>query len=88
MKQLENNFNEEVKAINDYWNNEFMKFENHYTKLINNVDEKHKKDLSSLKELIEDKFNRNFKFSKEYLDLKTSEINLVKQERYKSILIL
>ena len=81
MKQLEENFNAEIKAVNDYWNNEFMNFQNHYTGLTNNMEEKHKKELLNLKEYIDDKFNKNFKFSKEYLDLKTSEMNLVKQER-------
>ncbi len=81
MKQLEDNFNAEIKAINDYWNNEFVNFQNHYTSLTNNMDEKHKKELLNLKEFIEEKYNKNFKFSKEYLDLKTSELNLVKQER-------
>jgi len=81
MKQLEENFNAEVKSINDYWENEFVNFENHYSGLFNNMDEKHKKELLNLKEYIEDKFNKNFKFSKEYLDLKKSEINLVKLER-------
>lgn len=81
MKQLEENFNSEIKAINDYWDNEFMNFQKHYSELTNTMELKHKKDLSDLKESIEDKFNKNFKFSKEYLELKTSEMNLVKQER-------
>jgi len=81
MKNLEENFNSEIKSVNDYWNNEFQNFQNYYTSLTNNMDEKHKKELINLKEFIEDRFNKNFKFSKEFLDLKTSELNLVKQER-------
>jgi len=81
MKELEENFNSEIKALNEFWDNEFNNFQNHYTGLTNSMDERHKKEILSLKEYIEDKFNKNFKFSKEYLDLKTSEMNLVKQER-------
>lgn len=85
MKQLEENFNNEIKAVNDFWDQEFSNFQNHYTELTNSMEEKHKKELSNLKEFIEDKFNKNFKFSKEYLDLKTSEMNMVKQERYNEL---
>jgi hypothetical protein len=81
MKQLEENFNNEIKAVNDFWDQEFSNFQNHYNELTNGIEEKHKKELLNLKEFIEDKFNKNFKFSKEYLDLKTSEMNMVKQER-------
>ena len=82
MKQLEENFDLEIKAVNDFWDNEFTNFQNHYTGLTDSMDERQKKELMSLKEYIDDKFNKNFKFSKEYLDLKTCEMNLVKQERY------
>lgn len=81
MKQLEESFNDEIKKVNDFWENEFNNFQIHYTELTQSMDERHKKELMSLKEYIDDKFNKNFKFSKEYLDLKTTEMNLVKQER-------
>ncbi len=81
MKQLEESFNNEIKDVNDFWDQEFTNFQNHYTELTNNMEEKHRKELLNLKEFIDDKFNKNFKFSKEYLDLKTSEMNMVKQER-------
>ncbi len=81
MKQLEENFNAEIKAVNDFWDNEFNNLQNHYANLTNQIEERHKKEMANLKEQIEDKFNKNFKFSTEYLDLKTSEMNLVKQER-------
>lgn len=81
MKQLEDSFNSEIKAVNDFWDNEFNNFQAHYAGLTNSMEERHQKELLSLKEYIDDKFNKNFKFSKEYLDLKTCEMNLVKQER-------
>lgn len=81
MKQLEESFNNEIKAVNDFWDQEFLNLQNHYAELTNSMDEKHKKELLNLKEYVDEKFNKNFKFSKEYLDLKTSEMNMVKQER-------
>lgn len=82
MRQLEDGYNSEIKAVNDYWNLEFQNFQNHYNTLTNNLEEKHKGELANIREYIEDKYTKNFKFSKEYLDLKTSEMNMVKQERY------
>lgn len=81
MKQLEESFNNEIKSVNDFWDQEFTNFQNHYNESTNILEEKHKKELHKLKDFIEDKYNKNFKFSKEYLDLKTSEMNMVKQER-------
>jgi hypothetical protein len=81
MKELEESFNNEIKRVNDFWDQEFTNFQDHYSESTKNMEEKHKKELQILKESIEDKFNKNFKFSKEYLDLKTSEMNMVKQER-------
>jgi len=83
MKDLEEPFLLEINALNEYWQKEYEKFEEQLSINEKNLEERHKIEIQELKHLEESKLMKTFKHSKEYIDLKNTEVNLVKQERCK-----
>lgn len=80
MKNLEDNYVTEVNEFNEEWDNRFMTFQEKARKHEEMLMEKHKTEMEELLDNLA-KLPRLVKFSKEYLDLKQSETNLVKQQR-------
>lgn len=81
MKELEEQFLQELNTLNDFWQKEYEKFEQQLSLNEKSLEEKHKSELQELKTFEENKLMKTFKYSKDYLDLKNAELNLVKQER-------
>lgn len=81
MKDLENQFIQELNELNLFWQAEYEKFEEQLSIAEKKLDEKHKNELEELKSIEENKLMKTFKHSKEYLDYKNSEIYLVKLEK-------
>ncbi len=80
-EELEENYNSEYQRISDMWDNRLLSFIKNGNKI---EDELAQNQISKLEELI-NHLTSNYptiKYSKEYLNLKQIEKNLVKQERY------
>jgi hypothetical protein len=80
-EELEENYNLEYQKVSDMWDNKLLSFIENGNKL---EDELAQNQNSKLEELINDLTSNypSIKFSREYLNLKQIEKNLVKQERY------
>ena len=80
-EELEENYNSEYERISDMWDNRLLSFIENGNKI---EDKLAQNQISKLEELI-NHLTSNYptiKYSKEYLNLKQIERNLVKQERY------
>ena len=80
-EELEENYNSEYERISDMWDNRLLSFIENGNKI---EDKLAQNQISKLEELI-NHLTSNYptiKYSKEYLNLKQIEKNLVKQERY------
>jgi hypothetical protein len=82
MQNLENNYNNEIFDSNKKWENIFNEFNNKAADLESGLFKKHKNEMEGLLNNLENKLPKQTKYSKEFLDLKQSEMGLVKQERY------
>ena len=80
-EELEENYNLEYQKVSDMWDNKLLAFIENGNKL---EDELAQNQNNKLEELINELTSNypSIKFSKEYLNLKQIEKNLVKQERY------
>lgn len=81
IKLLEDTYIHDTDEINNIYNKKFIEFNEKSEALINQLNDKHRQEMEKLIEELELKLQRPLKFSKEYLDLKESEANLVRQER-------
>ncbi len=88
MQNLEDNYNREINEINQKWENYFNEFNEKAKKLDDENTFKHKSEMEEYISYLELKLPKQVKYSKEYLDLKQSEFNLVKQERYHNHFII
>ena len=80
-EELEENYNSEYQRISDMWDNRLLSFIENGNKI---EDELAQNQISKIEELINNLTSNypTIKYSKEYLNLKQIEKNLVKQERY------
>jgi hypothetical protein len=81
MQNLEDNYNKEIEELNQKWDNHFLEFSEKAKKLDEEMSSRQKAEMEELINILEIKLPKQIKFSREYLDLKQSEMNLVKQER-------
>jgi molybdopterin converting factor small subunit len=81
MQNLEENYNKEIFELNTKWEQGFAEFNDRAKKTDENINERHKAEMDDLVSRLDAKLPKQVKFSREYLDLKQSEINLVKQDR-------
>jgi hypothetical protein len=85
LRNLEETYNKEITQLITTWNDNIIQFEDKCKKQELDIIERHKLEMFEFIKATEAKLNLTIKFSKEYLDLKDSEINLVKLERYFSV---
>ena len=80
-EELEENYSQEYQKLSDLWDNKLLSFIENGNKM---EDELALNQNSKLEELINELTSNypSIKYSKEYLNLKQIEKNLVKQERY------
>ena len=78
---LEEAFNNEIKNLKDKWNSIYSEFEEKTTKQEEELNEKQEAEMKNCIDYIETGYP-NIKFSSKFLDLRTMEANLVRQERY------
>ncbi len=87
MVNLEENYNKEIVDLNLKWDEIFNKFNEKAKSTDENMNQKHRSEMDSLITQLDEKLPKFVKFSKEYLDLRQCEYNLVKQERYKYLIV-
>jgi hypothetical protein len=83
MEILENNYRTELEDCNQNWNLKFKDLEDKSAKLEQELNSKHEKEMEDLYNFLEEKLPKNVKFSRDYLEFKKQEQNLVKQQMYK-----
>ena len=92
-KQLTNQHNTEIEKlelsyqteIDEYivnWEKEFAELEIKSREALQNMKDRHQSEINSFKVVFEERYPKNIKFSKEFLDLKAQEETLAKQHRY------
>ena len=84
IKLLEDKYNEEVEAFNSEWDDKFLKFEEETKANEEIMNQKHHKELLDLEKQINSSI-KNIKFSSQYLQLCISEETLVKQQKYNKL---
>lgn len=80
-KSLEDNYNNDLMKLNEEFEKIFFNYTEQGKISEENLNNKHKREMDELIDQLEQKLPKTIKFSKEYLDLKQSEANMVKQER-------
>lgn len=81
LDNLEVTYKRELDNFNNYWDQQFHDLEEKSEKLEKELIEKHKQDMDSMLNNLENKLPKTIKFSKEYLELKSQEENLIKFQR-------
>lgn len=81
LENLENSYKRELENFNIYWDQQFNGLEEKSSILEKDMIDKHKKEMDDLMSNLEEKLPKNKKFSKEYIELKNQEENLVKFQR-------
>ena len=83
MSMLDENFNKEMEVFNSNWDSKIKEFEQNSRKMEDEMNLRHKNEMESLAKQLESSANNVIKFPPEYLNLKRSELNLSKQQRFK-----
>lgn len=81
MLNLEENYNREIVELNIKWDALFNELNEKAKKMEESLNIKQKNEMETLIIQLDEKISKQIKFSKEYLDLKQCEYNLVKQDR-------
>lgn len=88
VESLEGSYKEEFEIFNKQWDENFEKFEEKSKKDEEIVNQRHAKEMNELYSFLEQKLPKQVKYSKQYLDLKSQEENLVKLQRFKEASLL
>jgi hypothetical protein len=82
LRNLEENFNREITQLITTWNETMLQFDEKCKNFELGIIERQKQEMFDFINTIESKLGLIMKYSKEFLDLKDTENNLVKLERY------
>lgn len=85
---LEINYKTELMNLEENFNLKFAEIDNKSKDAENNLNIKHQNEMDILYNSLNDKLPKAVKYSKTYLDLKSQELNLAKQKKYKDALII
>lgn len=88
VESLESAYKSELDDFNANWDQRFKEFEDKSKKDEDGLNQKHSKEMEELYAFLEQRLPKNVKYSKNYLDLKSQEENLVKQQRFKEAALL
>ena len=80
-ENLENSQKKEMEVMENYWNSQFQEMEEKSNKFESELNEKHKKEMESLLNNLDEKLPKNIKYSKNYYELKSQIDNLVKLQK-------
>jgi hypothetical protein len=82
LRSLEEAYNKEITEHIKQWGEIFSQFQEKIKKQEDILADKHRYEMHTYITDLEAKLNMAIKYSKEYIDLKDSELNLVKLERF------
>ena len=83
IESLENQSNTEIIEYDKEWENRLIEFSEEVKKMEHEINNKHSDDINEIKQLFEEKHNKKkVKFSKNYFELKSQQMTLVKQQLY------
>jgi hypothetical protein len=82
LRNLEEAYNREITQLIAEWGDKQIQFDEKCKKQETEIIERHKVEMYEFIKQVEAKLNLTVKYSKEYLDLKNTENNLVQLERY------
>ena len=83
IESLENQSNTEIIEYDKEWENRLIEFSEEVKKMEHEINNKHSDYINEIKQLFEEKHNKKkVKFSKNYFELKSQQMNLVKQQLY------
>merc|ERR1712151_1073422 len=77
LQNLDSSQKREMDGLENYWNLQFTEMENKSMKFESDLEDKHKKEMESLLNNLDEKLPKNIKYSKNYLELKSQEENLI-----------
>jgi hypothetical protein len=80
---LEQSYTKELEDFNNEYELKFQELEIKSKNSEMNLKEKHAKEMEDLYAFLEQKLPKNVKYSREYLELRSQEQNLVKLQRFK-----
>lgn len=83
MLSLEQLYKKEFEELETIYANKFNDLEIRSRQFEENLNLKHQHEMEKLYERLDEKLPKTAKFSKRYLDLKSQEINLAKQQKYR-----
>ena len=88
MSNLEALYKKEYEELDVIYNNKFYQLEMKSKQLEENLNIRHQEEMKKFYVYFEEKLPNKVKHSKKFLDLKTAEINLAKQQKYNDALIV
>lgn len=83
MSSLEALYKKEYEELEAVYNNRFSELEARSANMEENLNMKHQKEMENFYIDLDKKLPKNMKHSKKFLDLKSQELNLAKQQKYK-----
>lgn len=88
VENLEQTYRQEVEEYNAEWDAKFRELEERSRIFEEQLNEKHAKEMEELYAFLEQKLPKNVKFSREFLELKNQEMNLVKLQKFKEAAVI
>jgi hypothetical protein len=88
MGSLENLYKKECEELESIYANKFGELETVSRQMEDALNSKHQKEMEKLYETLDEKLPKVVKYSKKYLDLKSQELNLAKQQKYKDAILV
>lgn len=88
IESLEQAYKAELDEFNLFWDDKFKKFEDKSKQEEVTLNQKQAREMDELYVYLEQKIPKNVKFSKSYIDLKSQEEHMIKQQRFKEAALL
>lgn len=88
MSSLETLYKKEYEDLENYYNIRFNDLESKSREMEESLNIKHQNEMNSLYDKLDEKLPKVIKYSKRYLELKSQEISLAKQQKYKDAMLV
>lgn len=82
MQELEDQYISELKTLTEFWDEKIIPYESNARQIEEETPSQHEKNIESLVSILNSSY-KSMKYTKEYLECKTMEMNLAKNEKYK-----
>lgn len=88
MSSLETLYKKEYEDLENYYNIRFNDLESKSREMEESLNIKHQNEMNSLYDKLDEKLPKVIKYSKRYLELKSQEVSLAKQQKYKDAMLV